>query len=66
MLLMMIPILRIADNLDRSREQRVRDVNALARWGGSAPVGSAATSTWRSGRRARRRSFPAVYNRTIS
>src|ERR1035437_3472419 len=32
-LLMMIPILRIADNLDRSREQRVRDVECRLRDG---------------------------------
>jgi hypothetical protein len=51
MLLMMIPILRLADNLDRSREQRIQGVDCRLRDGGAVvlQVRAPAISTWSSG-----------------
>jgi exopolyphosphatase/guanosine-5'-triphosphate,3'-diphosphate pyrophosphatase len=68
MLLMMIPILRIADNLDRSREQRVRDVECRLRDGEVLlQIGSRGDSDlaqWGAERAGE--VFQQVYNRTIS
>jgi len=68
MLLMMIPILRIADNLDRSREQRVRDVECrlrdgevLLQIGSRGDIDLAQWGAERAGE-----VFQQVYNRTIS
>src|SRR5271157_1060108 len=67
-LLMMIPILRIADNLDRSREQRVRDVECrlrdgevLLQIGSRGDIDLAQWGAERAGE-----VFQQVYNRTIS
>jgi exopolyphosphatase/guanosine-5'-triphosphate,3'-diphosphate pyrophosphatase len=68
MLLMMIPILRIADNLDRSREQRVRDVECRLRDGEVLlQIGSRGDfdlAQWGAERAGE--VFQQVYNRTIS
>ena len=66
MLLLMIPILRLADNLDRSREQRIRGVECRVRDGEVvlqvAPRGDIDLEQWGAERAGE--AFRQVYNRT--
>jgi exopolyphosphatase/guanosine-5'-triphosphate,3'-diphosphate pyrophosphatase len=69
MLLMMIPILRLADNLDRSREQRIRGVDCRLRDGGAVVLQVRATGDidleqWAAERASA--AFQQIYNRPIS
>ena len=68
-LLMMIPILRLADNLDRSREQRIRGVDCRVREGGAVVLQVRATGDidleqWAAERASE--AFQQIYNRPIS
>src|ERR1035437_5204240 len=69
MLLMMIPILRLADNLDRSREQRIRGVDCRLRDGGAVVLqvrstGDIDLEQWAAERASA--AFQQIYNRPIS
>jgi exopolyphosphatase/guanosine-5'-triphosphate,3'-diphosphate pyrophosphatase len=69
MLLMMIPILRMADNLDRSREQRIQAVDCRLRDGGAVVLQVRATGDidleqWAAERAGE--AFQQIYNRPIS
>src|ERR1039457_5223219 len=68
-LLMMIPILRMADNLDRSREQRIQAVDCRLRDGGEVVLQVRATGDidleqWAAERAGE--AFQQIYNRPIS
>jgi exopolyphosphatase/guanosine-5'-triphosphate,3'-diphosphate pyrophosphatase len=68
-LLMMIPILRMADNLDRSREQRIQAVDCRLRDGGAVVLQVRATGDidleqWAAERAGE--AFQQIYNRPIS
>ena len=69
MLLMMVPILRLADNLDRSREQRIRGVDCRLRDGGEVVLQVRATGDidleqWGAERAGE--AFQQIYHRPIS
>jgi exopolyphosphatase/guanosine-5'-triphosphate,3'-diphosphate pyrophosphatase len=69
MLLMMIPILRLADNLDRSPEHRIRGVDCRLRDGGAVTLQVRATGDidleqWAAERAGQ--AFQQIYNRPIS
>jgi exopolyphosphatase/guanosine-5'-triphosphate,3'-diphosphate pyrophosphatase len=68
-LLMMIPILRLADNLDRSPEHRIRGVDCRLRDGGAVTLQVRATGDidleqWAAERAGQ--AFQQIYNRPIS
>ncbi len=68
-LLMLIPILRLADNLDRSREQRICGVDCRLRDGGEVVLSVRATGDidleqWAAERAGE--AFQQIYNRPIS
>lgn len=69
MLLMMIPVLRLADNLDRSREQRIKGVDCRLRDGGAVVLqvraaGDIDLEQWAAERAGE--VFQQIYHRPIS